>query len=139
MSQRLKHRTKSYAKWPRMAVEEDFSSEGLNRQCYKHWEKILPRNQELEAPGKVFCLQNVLFCASLILMSRFFSDQLKYRKDVMSHQHVVGLYARPIIANQEPELFLIVVSVSPCPAKTGKGNIVTVTAPAGNIVIATGQ
>lgn len=57
----------------------------------------------------------------------------------MSHQHVVGLYARPIIANQEPELFLIVVSVSPCPAKTGKGNIVTVAAPAGNIVIATGQ
>ena len=100
---------------------------------------ILPRNQELEVPGKVFCLQNILFHASLILTSRFFSDQPKYRKKAMSSHHAVGLYARSATANQEQELFLRVVSVSPHPAKTGKGNIVTVTAPAGNVVMATGQ
>lgn len=57
----------------------------------------------------------------------------------MSSHHAVGLYATSAIANQEQELFLRVVSVSPHPTTTGKGNIVTVTAPAGNTVIATGQ
>jgi len=55
----------------------------------------------------------------------------------MSSHDDFGLYARSPTANQEQELFLRVISVSQHPAKAGKGNAVTVTAPTGNI--ATGQ
>lgn len=87
---------------------------------------------------KVFCLQNIFF------HTRFFTEQLDSRKDAVSLLCAVGFYARPATTSEEQELFSRVVSVSPYPTKTGKGNtieakVAVVTVSAGNTVIATGQ
>lgn len=55
----------------------------------------------------------------------------------MSLLCAVGFYARPATTSEEQELFSRVVSVSPHPAKTGKGNtieaeVAAVTVSAGN-------
>lgn len=125
-----------------MTVKDDFRSEGLNRQCCKHWETYYLGVKILEY------LERYSVCRT------YFSTPVWYwHQDFLLTSLILGkmlcldtvqFYARLATTSEEQELFLRVVSVSPHPTKTGKGSTIqakvpAVTAPAGNTVIATGQ